>query len=97
MANLLKKGFQFFSRLLKDPKRLGLGQKVPGKHPFGAKWAAIYGPKNTGHLKYQNGPKMAILKKPFSRFAHKMGKTERFVYSGVYLELRKHDKDIGKG
>ena len=24
-----------FCRLFKDPKRLGLGQKVPGKHPLG--------------------------------------------------------------
>ena len=26
---------EFFFRLLKAPKRLGLSQKVPGKYPFG--------------------------------------------------------------
>ena len=73
----------FFFRLLKDPKRLGLGQKVPGKHPSGSNEPRFMGPKHRGSLKYQNGPKMAIFEKKnlFSRFGHKTGKTARFYIS----------------
>ena len=35
---------QFFCRLLKDPKRLGIGQ-VPGKHPLGPNEPRFMGPK----------------------------------------------------
>ena len=35
-----------FSRLLKHPKRLGLGQKVPGKYPFGPNEPQFMGPKD---------------------------------------------------
>ena len=51
---------QIFFRLLKHPKRLGLGQKVPGKHPFGPIEPRFMGPKNTGPRKDQNGPKNGI-------------------------------------
>ena len=36
-----------FFRLLKHPKRLGLGQKVPGKHLFGPIEPRFMGPKKT--------------------------------------------------
>ena len=49
---------KFLFRLLKDPKRLGLGQNVP----FGPHEPQFSGPKNTRHFKYQNVPKMAIFK-----------------------------------
>ena len=35
-----------FLRLLKDPKRLVLGQKVPGKHPLGPNEPRFMGPKS---------------------------------------------------
>ena len=35
-------------RLLKHPKRLGLGQKVPGKDPFGPNEPRFMGPKDCG-------------------------------------------------
>ena len=34
--------------LLKHPKRLGLGQKVPGKHSLGPSEPRFMGPKNHG-------------------------------------------------
>ena len=37
---------QIFFRLLKHPKRLGLGQKVPGKYPFGPNEPRFMGPKD---------------------------------------------------
>ena len=87
-----------FFRLLKDPKRLGLGQKVLGKHPFGPTEPRFMGPKNTSHLKYQNGPNMAILAKTFfSLLVIKWAKQGVFIYLRVPEELQKHDKDIGKG
>ena len=36
---------QFFFRLLKHPKRLGLGQKVPGKRSLGPNEPRFMGPK----------------------------------------------------
>ena len=45
-------GFESFDqkkfRLLKHPKRLGLGQKVPGKHPFGPNEPRFLGPIDFG-------------------------------------------------
>ena len=84
-----------FFRLLKHPRRLGLGQKVPGKHPFGPLEPRFMSPKNTGPRKDQNGPKMAFLQEP--RFRHKTGKTGQFLYCRVYLVSQKHNKDNGKG
>ena len=39
---LVKKNF----RLLKHPKRLGLGQQVPGKYPFGPNEYRFVGPED---------------------------------------------------
>ena len=88
---------QIFFRLLKHPKRLGLGQKVPGKHPFGPIEPQFRGPKNTGARKDQMGQKWHFCKNCFSRFGHKTGKTGQFLYCRVYLVSQKHSKDIGKG
>ena len=88
---------QFFCRLPKDPKRLGLGQKSSGKTSVGAKRAAIYGAKNTGHLKYQNGPKMAILEKNFFRIlAIKWAKQGVFFIVGYIQYPRNITKTLAK-
>ena len=70
-------------RLLKHPKRLGLGQKVPGKHPFGPIEPQFITAKNTGFRKDQNGPKMAFLHKTVFRvLAIKRAKQGNFFIVG---------------
>ena len=88
---------QIFFRLLKDPKRLGLGQKVPGKHPLGSNRSRFMGPKTQVPISTKMGQKWHFWEKLFWRFGHKTGKTGRFLYCRVYLESRNHNKDTGKG
>ena len=99
IQNNCKESFDpIFFRLLEVPKRLGLGQKVPGKHPFGPNEPRFMGPKKTGPRKDQNGPKNGNFAKiVFCVLAIKWAKQGVFIYLRVPEESQKHNKDIGKG
>ena len=76
---LTKKNF----RLLKHPKRLGLGQKVPGKRPLGPIEPPFMSPKkHRSPKKTKMGQKWQFWQKKFRVFAIKWAKQGVFFIVG---------------